>query len=124
MATQPDFWGDLNLEEIRTPVSILRAQAALLGQKTQNLVEAEVNTFTSEGKFFHSFNLVAPALQDYTYRLFRVRHGIELYPITVLLPAPEKMLKSEDEFMVFVREILSSEQTRRIISSLLAQVKD
>ena len=34
MATQADFWGQIQVDDIRTPVAILREQAALLGPKT------------------------------------------------------------------------------------------
>jgi len=120
MAAQTDLWGDIQAKAIRTPVSILREQATLLGPKTQNLIEAKVATTTELGTFFHSFNLVVPALDSYTYRLFRVSHQIELYPIRVH-GDPIVDLADEGAFSDWLRQRLSSEETKRIIASLTAQ---
>jgi hypothetical protein len=120
MAAQTDLWGDIQAEAIRTPVSILREQATLLGPKTQNLIEAKVATTTELGTFFHSFNLVVPAQDSYTYRLFRISRQIELHPIRVH-GDPIVDLANEGAFRDWLRQRLSSEETRRIIASLTAQ---
>jgi hypothetical protein len=118
MATQTDFWGEIQTEDIRTPVAILREQAALLGPKTQNLVEAKVQTQPLQGgDFLHYFNLVVPALDNYTYRLFAVQHPMGLYPIVGM----GRSLANEEEFKTWLRETLSSPETKRIIANLIAQ---
>lgn len=122
MATQiADLWGGFEPAEVRTPLSILRQQAALLGDKTNHLVEARVNTHTSGPYINHAFNLVVPALEDYTYQLFQMSHGIELYP--VVLDSTHKYLKLENEeaFVGWLSSCLSSETTKRIIGNLMAQ---
>ena len=83
MAAQPDFWGELGVDHVKSPVSILREQAALLGKKTNNLIEAQVGTEAFQSDFIHSFNIVVPAL-DYRYLLFSIRHGANIYPIKVM----------------------------------------
>lgn len=52
-----------------SPVAILRQQATLLGQRTKDLVEAEVETKGTDfqRKLQHWFYLVAPALDFYKY---------------------------------------------------------
>jgi hypothetical protein len=35
MAAQTDLWGEIAQEQVRTPVTIMKEQAALLGKKTQ-----------------------------------------------------------------------------------------
>jgi hypothetical protein len=121
MATQTDLWGDLGAPaNVRTPVAILREQAALLGQKTQNIVEAKVESEVESGQFYHSFNLVVPSLDNYTYQLFRIRHWPDLYPVYALKPAYQQ-LDGEEEFMAWLRERLSSNDTKRLISNLMAQ---
>ena len=119
MATQPDFWGELDFPQIRTPADILREQAALLGRKTRNLIEAKVYTSVLHGDFIHTLDLVVPTLDNYSYQLIWIAHGIELYPVRT----EDKRLNSEFEFTEWVRQTLSSEKTRRIVSSLLAQAK-
>jgi hypothetical protein len=124
-ATNLDLWPALPDVKLRTPVSILREQAALLGQKTKNLLEAEVSTNTWHGELRHSFKIVAPAL-DYSFELFSVTHGVDLYPSSGK-SANQNMpteLPDEDAFIEWVREQLSSERTLRLIQSLLAQVSE
>jgi hypothetical protein len=118
MATQTDLWGDIQPSAVRTPVAILREQAALLGNKTQNMVEAKVLTFISDGEFHHSFKLVVPALDNYTYNLFVVHHGPNLYPVKIMaLTNP----KNEEEFVDWLQQRLSSDETKKSIGNLLAQ---
>jgi hypothetical protein len=119
MATQTDLWGDIQPSAVRTPVAILREQAALLGNNTQNLVEAKVETSGIAGNFIHSFNLVAPALDNYKYKLFTVHHGPELYPISV--NDQTNALETEERFVDWLRQRLSSDKTRKIVGNLLAQ---
>src|SRR5437879_4450707 len=104
MATQTDFWGQIQTEGIRTPVAILREQAALLGPKTQNLVEAKVQTHPLGSYLSHSFKLSVPAL-DYVYQLFSVNHPVDhLYPVE----AGGESLADEEQFKTWLRQKLSS----------------
>ena len=75
MAAHADLWGDIAPSAVRTPASILREQASLLGAKTKNTIEGQVETWTSGSKLYHSFNLVVPALDNYSYELFKISHG-------------------------------------------------
>jgi hypothetical protein len=115
-----DFWGEIETTAVRTPLSIMREQAAALGRRTKNLVEAKVETRTSRGQFLHSFELVVPSL-DYTYELFEIEHPPELYPVEVT--GKNIHIHTEAAFMDWLRERLSSEQTRKIVSNLLAQAQ-
>ena len=121
MAAQTDFWGDIAPATVRTPVAILREQASLLGTKTENLIEAAVETGISQGRFQYRFNLVVPALDNYTYQLFRIEHGIDLYPLRVF-DKEILGLNTEDDFVDWLRNRLSSDDTKKIIGNLLAQV--
>jgi hypothetical protein len=119
MATQTDFWGDISpAEPVRTPVAILREQAALLGSKTQNVVEAKVSTIAGE-RFFHSFNLVVPALGNYAYQLFVIGTGVSPYPASVV--HSDLKFETEQEFTDWLKAKLSSPETKKVIANLLAQ---
>jgi hypothetical protein len=126
MAAQPDFWREIAPAAVRTPLAVLREQAALLGPKTKNLVEAMVTTSRDrfQDEFVHHFSLVVPTLDNYTYELFRVTHSIDLYPVGVPLTVPNRplSLKSEEEFLAWLQQELSSPKTKSIIANLLAQV--
>jgi len=144
----PDLWPEIEQSQVVPPVAILRGQAALLGKKTNHLLEGRVVTRTTgSGGFVHSFYIVAPTLDDYTYKLFEIGHGANQYPVEAAalerpgaLPhvgppreadevefmAPvniEVRLASEQELQDYIREILNSDGTKRVIGSLLAQVR-
>jgi hypothetical protein len=118
MAALTDLWGNLDTEElVRTPVSILKEQASLLGKKTGNVIEARVETSFSGGEFSHRLLLVAPALDGYTYELLKFYHRAELYPVL----AAGMQLDDEELFMKWLGTKLSSAETHRIITNLLSQ---
>jgi|SRR5580704_11457978 hypothetical protein len=118
MAALTDLWGDLNTAElVPTPVSILKEQAALLGKKTGNLIEARVETSFSGDGFSHRLLLVAPALDGYTYELLKFYHRAELYPVF----AAGMQLENEEFFKKWLGTKLSSPETHQIITNLLSQ---
>lgn len=121
MAAQTDFWGEIVPAGERTPLAIMREQAGLLGTKTKNLVEATVNTnVDSYGRFIHRFVLVVPSLSNYKYELFRIQHGVAIYPIDI--PGPlTPQFETEPQFVDWLHSKLSSVETKRIIANLLAQ---
>lgn len=111
--------------DVVTPVSILRRQAALLGEKTQQLVTAEVFTSVVGDHATHFFRLVVPALDNYRYELFRVEHRVEeLYPITgYFLLSTARRMEDQTDFVGWLKDILSSNATLQRIDSLMAQAK-
>jgi hypothetical protein len=141
-----DLWPcDLAQERLHTPASILKAQAAKLGQKTRNLVEGRVETLSREGRIYQSFILVAPALDNYSYNLFRISHPITMYPIRVehepeteeqpdeeffdniFMRSREKQwktLESEEAFVSWLRSVLGSRHTKRVVDALVSQSSD
>jgi hypothetical protein len=98
----------------------MREQAALLGAKTKNLVEASVSTYVIDGSILHSLDLVVPALDRYTYNLFTISHGPSIYPVKVRYR--DTQFETEQEFIEWLGEKLSSPETKRIVSNLLSQV--
>lgn len=87
-----DLWPSFPTSGPKAPVTILREQASFLGQKTGNLVEAEVSgesrnivdeTRKHPGMFLYDFVIVAPALGGYRYRLFQIAHDVSLYPVEI-----------------------------------------
>jgi hypothetical protein len=124
--TEVDLWPKARFEtDAITPVSVLRKQAALLGEKTQQLVTADVSTFVDRDSVTHRFRLVVPALDNYKYELFHLTHRIDkLYPLNGYVDnrsVPD--IADETAFVQFLKEVLSSESTLRKIDSLMAQAK-
>jgi len=121
MTTQQDLWGELSESVERTPTSILREQASALGAKTNNLLAADISVRSGDGRFYITFSIVVPSLDDYTYQLFVVRHGVDLYPVQVIGTA--ESLEDEKSFTDWLHNQLSSPKTMQIIRNLLSQAR-
>jgi hypothetical protein len=107
-----------------------------LEKKTQNVVLAEVVS-SAGNKFVYNFNITAPALGDYTYKLFTISHPIDLYPLQLLLDRGVAKdigitrkgfeaqffcnINDEAEFLKVLDQILKADRTKQIIRNLLAQ---
>ncbi len=122
-----DLWPeDLGSIEINSPVSIIRKQAALLGNKTSNLVEGiVVSEVDEDGDNIITFFLYAPALGDYRYKLFHIYHDIaDMYPIKTATSDEQHsqgQIENEEELKYYLKRKFNSEKTLRIIRSLMAQ---
>ena len=120
---QVDFWPDFTNASLRTPVTLLREQAALLGPKTQQLVVADVESMASGENFYHRFYLLVPTLDNYRYELFALSHSILLYPATVSYKSMGIHIENEEALKTWLKNVLSSKETTKIIEALLAQAK-
>ncbi len=120
-----DLWpDDIGFSDVIPPATILRQQAALLSRKTKGLVVAEVNTVSDGDSFRHNFFLTAPALDNYRYSLIRVVHGIQLYPVHLQTGEFAVEVKDESHLISALEKIFSSNETRRVLSSLIAQSRE
>lgn len=127
METQ-NLWPDFTVEKTRTPRFILKEQAGYLMAKTKNVLSAEVRTRQEHGQMEQNFYVVAPALNNYRYKLLSVVHDISYYPLTVSSQIygefegqMEITVGGEDEFMKAIHTIFQHPDTARIISSLYSQ---
>jgi hypothetical protein len=129
-----DLWPDFAPAEGEVPpLTILKEQASVLGLKLKNLIEADVETGTTDYQRFlrHSLFLIAPVLNFYRYKLLEVEHSAtNMYPVTIKQsmddPASPTLIsettaEDEGEFKDALRSIFASEKTRRVIENLLAQ---
>ncbi len=123
--TQEDYWPpDIEEGSFESPVAIMRAQATLLGEKTKQQMTAQVQLVSGPGQLFiWSFQLSSPALGSYRYELFRVSSPVTLFPATFHWEGhANKVVENKEEFKQTLREILGSDQTKKIIQGLLAQI--
>lgn len=111
-----DFWpANINKNVPESPIFIMREQARLLGEKTGNLVKADVGKGAiDQQSFVYHFYIIAPTLNNYHYRLFTIEHGIEMYPLTLYVDESlgielnaAKMAKGAAAFMLDAVENLS-----------------
>ena len=125
MAATKDLWGELEPASliVRTPATILKEQAAFLGAKTQNILEAVVySENVGGGRFGLAFDIVVPSLDNYSYRLMTIYYPMGLYPVQANVTGePSVTLKTEDEFVTWLQTQLTSAETRKIVGALLSQ---
>lgn len=121
-----DLWPEeIGSVEVEPPITVIRKQAALLGNKTSNLVEGIVKRMVEGDDVVISFYLNAPALNDYRYKLFSVYHNIaDLYPVETLRDDEQHRpdgIKDEEELSDYLRSKFNSGKTLAIIRSLMVQ---
>jgi hypothetical protein len=128
-AVSHDLWpADLFGSPATTPpVAILRQQGALLNEKTNGLLEGVVLSGRRDSELHYQFYIRAPLLENYAYLLFEVIHSpILFYPLVVKTDLTEqgKTVASEEQFRQVLRDLFSSERSKEVIRSLLAQSKE
>ena len=140
-----DLWPEeLAAVDQRTPLAILREQASLLGDKTQNIVVAALEEVSGVEPwcprvlpFKYAFLLTCPALSHYRFRLFTIGYDIDMYPVyfdldsdvrdeliektngKLLAPGNVIRASNEEDFTEVLKRIFSSKKTLRVIRALL-----
>jgi hypothetical protein len=123
-----NLWGELpKIAHMRTPAIILREQAESLKAQTKGLLVGDVKQTQGGPQFFLMFYIVAPTLGGYRFHLLSVEHGLGFYPLVVFHVAVQSGEKGvqcddEEEFVLELRRILSSDTTRDVIQKLLTHV--
>lgn len=100
MPTQiPSLWPDNIDVDVVPPIAVLRHQASELRERTKGLLEAEVRSWPSkqeQGRIIHEFQIRAPALEGYTYSLFRIWHNKDfVYPAEIYFEPWVSQAKTE-----------------------------
>ena len=120
-----NLWGSLEgFKKIKTPLLILREQAELLTQATQGILKGYIRVKSERGSIELSFYILAEQLNQYKYEVLRIVHEVKIYPVQVRNLVESKGWKNCENEAIFlgeVRSILSSQETRKIIESLLSQ---
>ena len=128
-----DLWGDIVTEPVRTPLTILKEQGALLERKTNGVLTTEVRSSSGQqsNSIRHSFMIKASSL-NYAYMLFSLEYNLASpFPVNFIEFEPvgtgaftksnEKVAKNEGEFLELLKKIFQSPDTQRIIATLLTQ---
>jgi hypothetical protein len=107
----------------RAPLLILREQAAKLGEKTKNVVEAKVSAepIPGQGSLLLELTLVAPALGGYEYVLLRATQPVDLYPVKLEFEGAVWTANEEKGFKEYLENLFKSARTRKIITNMVAQ---
>src|SRR5205807_3389682 len=121
-----NLWGDLPKSgDLRTPVSILREQATILGDQTNNVLVGDVITTKRGGNIVSEFEIVAPALDNYRVTVLTISHDMTLYPLLVIrhLGGSNVQCPDETSFIAVLKETLPGKRVHQIVNSLLSQSK-
>ncbi len=124
MGETQSFWPQLNADPPgETPEDLLRQQADLLADQTQGLLRGAVE-IGSHGEWITlDLFVVAPRLNDYSYRLFKVRHKptnpfdrIEI----VVSSRDIRRVTGRDNYEREVENLIGSQETASVLGELLA----
>ncbi|MDZ7898058.1 MAG: hypothetical protein U5N85_08525 [Arcicella sp.] len=134
MSEVTNLWPDFTIEKVRTPKTVLKEQAALLGERTRNLILGEVvsdKVPLKSGKevISEELYLVVPSLGNYRYRLVELYHEPALvYPLFEGLYLSEGMksngINDENDLTKYLSSVFTNTKTKTIIQSLLAQAME
>lgn len=124
MEERKNLWPAFEASKISLPKSLMVEQASFLTEITKKHIIGDVRTGkTSDGKVSHTFRIVAPALDNYMYSLFRINQDpVILYPFDLIWAGRIFAVAEEARFLELMGQIFNDDQTKRVISSILAQV--
>lgn len=124
-----NLWGDLPLEEtIRTPYVILKEQASLLTEMTNGLLVGYVEKkrgASSNNDSYCILRINVPSINNYSIDVVHIDYPITIYPsyISNLVTGQnDLMCETEQELNESLKNILSSDEIKKIISGLLSEV--
>jgi len=133
-----NLWPEIDKGYNYPAIDILKAQGEHLENISDKVLTYDIDTgvfedtkWSKSGKAFKSnFYIHAPHLSDYKYLLLYIVHDfMDLYPIHIGSFQKEQEViptaKNKEEFEKMIAEILGSEKTQHIISTLYtrSQVK-
>ncbi len=122
-----NLWGDLDsIEQLRSPIAILRTQAAYLDSYYKGELQGNISRSPgSTGSMKLIFYIVVPALNNFSFKLFTVDHPLNFYPLKIDSPLFDVIYEceSEQDFLGTLEEILSSTEVHRALASLYAQTE-
>ena len=118
------LWSIPAAENIRAPLTIMKEQATALTQQTKGSLVGSVETVTQGvAGLAISLSIQVPSLNDYTYRLLTYTQPITMYPGRLIFALKPQFIEVEDEheFLEALKDLLSSEEVKRVLTSLLVQ---
>ena len=123
------FWKLGSDTQVRTPVSYLREQATALREATEGILVGDVRQFDVQSRnpqLGFSLMIVAPALNNYRYRVLSIRQPIVMYPLMLESTALDETLEiaNEEQLVAALERILGSDVIQRVVAALLAQARE
>ncbi|MFD2265247.1 hypothetical protein ACFSM5_20255 [Lacibacterium aquatile] len=120
------FWNIPNVQEIKTPLSLLREQSSILYEQTEGRLIGETQAVGTGDNIIIDLKIIVPALNKYTYTVLQYKQqAILLYPGKLIsnLHRESYEINSEENFIEALKYILSSKEMKTLLLSLLSQAK-
>ncbi|HMB16572.1 MAG TPA: hypothetical protein VKN62_09670 [Pelovirga sp.] len=120
-----NMWGDINdMTDIRTPHEIIEEQGQVLSEMTKGTLELKIERKQSSTVFNYDVFISLPVM-NYKQRILRLMHDIKLYPANLYdeQGTNEFRCKNQEDFEESLGSILSANETKVIISGLMAQAR-
>ena len=120
-----DLWGSFQgFDSSLSPFRILREQSDLLTEKTFQRLNGRLDSIiNSSGQQRIEFTIYAPALKDLVLDFLVVEYDLDLYPVEIKHNGSSYFCDSESSYLETLKDIFSSKETRRTITSLLVQIR-
>jgi len=120
-----DLWGSFQgFDSSLSPFRILREQSDLLTEKTFQRLNGRLDSvINSSGQQRIEFTIYAPALKDLVLDFLVVEYDLDLYPVEIKHNGSSYFCDSESSYLETLKNLFSSEETRRTITSLLVQIR-
>ena len=121
------LWGDLSsLAPERTPSLVLGEQASLLQGATNEILLGRThrNVLRAGSLVVVALQVIAPALQQYSVEILQLSYKASMpYPVSVrdVFSDSDGTAESEHELRDMLRQILTSDEVRTILASLIAE---
>lgn len=118
------LWSIPAADNIRAPLTIMKEQATALTQQTKGSLVGLVETTSYDtGDLAISLSIQVPSLNNYKYRLMTYRQPITMYPGRLILGLKPQFIEVKDEqgFLEALKDLLASDEVKRLVSSLLVQ---
>jgi len=120
------LWCDIpDIDQIKTPSSMLYEQAEALKEVTNGRLLGRIKKTHSQNMFTYELLVVVPSLSNYSQKILKVTHDLMIYPAMLSheQSGQEYTANNDAQFLAHLRTILSSDETRLIIAGLNAQVR-
>ncbi len=128
------LWSIPPADNVRAPLTIMKEQATVLTEQTRGSLVGSVETDAyGAGDLVINLSIQVPSLNNNKYRLMTYTQPITMYPGTLASGVPKASgshqyappqsieVENEEEFLAALKRLLSSDEVKHLLSSLLVQ---
>jgi len=98
-----ELWPDFEANATRSPKTVMAEQAAALKDKTKGKLYARVAQTSTLQDIVLNFHVISPAMGNYKFSLFYVKHTIEGYPLKLAYDRAWHEINKENSYFNVLR---------------------